>query len=191
MKKLILSAAAVALMSAHSFAQSTWTLDKSHTKLGFEVNHMVMTEVLGDFKKYDVTLVAKDETFEDATVNVTIETASITTDEPKRDAHLQKEDMFNAAKYPTITFKSSSFKKVADKKYQVKGDLTIKGITKPVVLDVTLKGVADHPYAKKRFSGFRFTTTIKRADFNIGEGTPAMVIGEDVVISGSMEFFKN
>jgi polyisoprenoid-binding protein YceI len=189
MKKITFLASAMLLAGA-SFAQSTWSLDKAHTKLGFTVSHMMLSETSGDFKKYDVKLTAKDETFVDAVIDATIDVASINTDQADRDAHLKKDDMFDATKYPTITFKSTSFKKVADKKYSVAGNLTMKGVTKPVTLDVTLIGVIDHPYAKKRDAGFKFTTTLKRTDFNVG-AVPAAVVGEDITISGSMEFFKD
>lgn len=188
MKKLVVFASAIVIASA-SFGQ-TWSLDKAHTKLGFTISHMMVSETSGDFKKYDVKLSAKDETFQDATIEATIDVASVNTDQADRDAHLKRDDMFDAAKFPTIVFKSTSFKKVADKKYKVDGNITIKGVTKPATLDVTLLGIIDHPYMKKRDAGFKFTTTLKRTDFNVGN-VPAAVVGEDVTIAGSMEFFKD
>ena len=189
MKKLTLLASAL-LVSAASFAQVNWSLDKAHTKVGFVATHLMVAEVSGDFKKYDIKLTSKDETFVDASVEVTIDVNSVSTDQTDRDAHLKRDDMFDAAKYPTITFKSTSFKKVEGKKYKVAGNLTIKGVTKPVVLDVTLLGVIDHPMNKKRDAGFKFTTTVKRTDFGVSN-FPDSVIGEDITIFGSMEFFKD
>ena len=189
MKKLTLLASAL-LISAGSFAQSTWSLDKAHTKLGFAVSHMMVSETSGDFKKYEVKLTAKDETFVDATIDATIDVNSINTDQADRDAHLKREDMFDAAKFPTITFKSTSFKKVDGKKYKVEGNLTMKGVTKPIVMDVTLMGVIDNPMMKKRDAGFKFSTIIKRADFGVGN-VPAAVVGDEITIAGSMEFFKD
>ncbi|MDX2188541.1 MAG: YceI family protein [Bacteroidota bacterium] len=190
MKKLIISASAL-LLCFQMNAQMTWSLDKSHTKLGFTTTHLMVSETTGDFKKYDIKLTSKDETFVDATVEATIDVNSVLTDQPDRDAHLKRDDMFDAAKFPTITFKSTSFKKAEGNKFKVAGNLTIKGVTKPVVLDVTLLGVIDHPMAKKRDAGFKFTTTIKRTDFGVGAGMPGAMVGDDITISGSSEFFKD
>lgn len=189
MKKLTMVASALVLSLGLS-AQSNWTLDKSHTKLGFTISHMMVSETAGDFKKYDIKLTSKDETFVDANLEATIDVNSINTDQPDRDAHLKQADWFDAAKHPTITFKSTSFKKSSGSMFNVAGYLTIKGITKPVVLNVILMGVIDHPMAKKRDAGFKFTTTIKRDDFKVGNA-PAAVVGDDITIAGSMEFLKD
>ncbi len=188
MKKLTVFASAI-LLAAASFAQ-TWSLDKAHTKVGFTITHLTVSETSGDFKKYDVKLTAKDETFVDASIDATIDVNSISTDQTDRDNHLKSPDFFEAAKYPNITFKSASFKNVGGKKFKVEGNLTIKGVTKPAVLDVTLLGVIDNSMMKKRDAGFKFSTTLKRSDFGIGN-MPAAVVGEDVTIAGSMEFFKD
>ena len=190
MKKLTLFASALLLATA-SFGQMTWALDKSHTKLGFTTTHLMMSETSGEFKNYDVKLSSKAEDFVDATLDVTVDVNSVNTNEDKRDAHLKSPDFFDAAKYPTITYKSKTFKKVDGKKYKVTGDLTMHGVTKPVDLDVTLIGVGDHPFNKKRVAGFKFTTTVKRADFTLGSATPGAIIGDEINIFGSMEFFKN
>lgn len=184
-------ASAIILAVANSFAQVTWSLDKTHTKLGFTTTHLMMSETTGDFKKYDVKITSKDETFEGATFEATIDVNSINTDVADRDNHLKGPDFFDAAKYPNITFKSKTFKKVDGKKFKLEGDLTMHGVTKPVVLDVTFNGVNDHPMMKgKRFAGFKFSTTLKRTDFGVGT-YPAAVVGEDITIAGSMEFFRD
>ncbi|MDX2195968.1 MAG: YceI family protein [Cytophagales bacterium] len=189
MKKTVILASSL-LFAVSTFAQVTWTLDKAHTKLGFTITHLMVSETQGDFKNYEIKLTSKDETFEAATVDVTIDVASVSTNQSDRDAHLKKDDMFDAAKFPNITFKSTSFKKVADKKYVIEGNITIKGVTKPAKLDATLLGVIDHPMSKKRVAGFKFTTTLKRTDFGVGNA-PAAMIGEDVTVAGSMEFMKD
>lgn len=188
MKKFTLFGSVI-LLAIGSFAQ-TWSLDKAHTKLGFTISHLAVSETSGDFKKYDVKLTAKDETFVDAVIEATIDVNSINTDQTDRDNHLKGPDFFDAAKFPTITFKSTSFKKVDGKKYKIEGNLTLHGVTKPVVLDATLLGVIDNSMMKKRDAGFKFATTVKRTDFGLGN-VPTAIVGDEVTIGGSMEFFKD
>lgn len=172
-----------------SQAQTTWTLDKSHTKLGFSVSHMMVSETSGDFKIYDVTAVTKTDDFVDATIDVTIDVNSINTDDENRDTHIKKEDFLDVAKYPKITFKSKSFKKVEGKKYALIGDLTMHGVTKPATLDVIFNGTATNPYSKATFAGFKFSTVIKRSDFGVGNA-PAAMIGDEITLAGSFELIK-
>ncbi|TAF74709.1 MAG: polyisoprenoid-binding protein [Bacteroidetes bacterium] len=188
MKKLTIVASL--LFGAYfSNAQTNWSLDKAHTKLGFAVSHLMLSETTGDFKMYDVTAVTKTDDFVDAAIDVTIDVNSINTDDAGRDAHLKKEDFFDVAKFPKIMFKSKSLKKVDGKKYALMGDLTMHGVTKPVTLDVIFNGTGVHPYTKATVAGFKFTTTVKRTDFGVGQ-MPAAVVGEDVTIAGSFELIK-
>lgn len=188
MKKI--SIAASLLFGAYfSNAQNNWSLDKAHTKLGFSVSHLMLSETTGDFKSYEVTAVSKSDDFVDATIDVTIDVNSINTDDANRDAHLKKEDFFDVAKFPKIIFKSKSFKKLDGKKYALVGDLTMHGVTKPVSMDVVFNGTAVHPYTKATVAGFKFTTILKRTDFGVGQA-PAAVVGEDISIVGSFELIK-
>lgn len=190
MKKVLLALSAFAFLGTQ--AQTTWTLDKSHTKLGFSVSHLMISETEGSFKKYDANISSKSETdFTDASVKLSIDASTIDTDDENRDNHLKGADFFDVAKYPTINFESTSFKKVEGNKYKVVGKLTLHGVTKEVTLDVTFKGSTVHPYNKKTVAGFKFSTTIKRTDFGISPGTPSATVGDEVAIAGSMEFFKN
>lgn len=190
MKKLLITLGT--LFFVGSQAQSSWSLDKSHAKVGFSVSHLMLSDIDGVFKKYDASIVSKsDADFTDATVKLTIEAASINTEEESRDKHLRTADFFDVEKFANITFESTSFKKVADKKYKVTGKLTMHGVTKEVVLDVTMLGTAVHPYNKKTVAAFKFATTIKRSDFTLGGTTPAAIVGDEVTIGGNMEFFKN
>jgi len=189
MKKNVLLLTAL-LVSAATFAQ-TWSLDKAHSKLGFSVSHLMISTVDGSFKSVEAKITSSKEDFSDAVIELTAETNSVNTDNEKRDGHLQTPDFFDAAKYPTITFKSKSFKKTGDKKYKLSGDLTLHGVTKPVELDVVLGGVAVHPYTKKNIAGFKITGTIKRSDFGVGTGTPTSVVGDEVVIAAATEFAKD
>jgi polyisoprenoid-binding protein YceI len=165
MKKLN-SLVVLLLIAGSSFAQ-TWSLDKAHSKLGFGVTHLLISTVDGSFKNVDSKITSSKEDFSDAVIELTAEVNSISTDNESRDKHLKGPDFFDAEKFPTLTFKSKSFKKVEGKKYKLTGDLTLHGVTKSVDLDVTLNGTAVHPYSKKTIAGFKVTGTINRKDFGL------------------------
>ncbi len=186
MKKITLAAAAL-LVSFASFAQQKWNVDKAHSKLGFTVTHLLMSEVDGNFKTFDASITSSKEDFSDAVFEVTADVNSLNTDNTNRDGDLKGASGFDVAKFPTFTFKSTSISKVADKKYKLAGDLTMKGVTKPVTLDMALTGTGMNGRTKKPKVGFKMTGTIKRTDFGVG-GMPAAVVGEDVELRAVGEF---
>lgn len=167
-----------------------WTLDKAHAKLGFSITHMMVSDIEGYFKSFDIKLNAPNDDFSDAEVELTADVNSMDTQNEMRDAHLKKEDFFQAEKHPALTFKSTSFKKADEKKYKLTGDLTILGVTKPVELDV--KGlVGKHPMNGNTIAGFKVTGTIKRSDFGLAPAAPTMVLGNEVEIVANAEFIKS
>lgn len=168
----------------------TWKHDKSHSKIGFAVTHLMVSEVQGAFKNFDVTVTASKEDLSDAVFDVTADIASIDTGVEGRDKDLRSDKYFDAEKYPRLSFKSTSFKKVEGNKYILAGDLTIKDVTKPVTLDVIMKGPAPHPFNKKQMAGLKISGTIKRTDFGVGSGTPAMVVSDEVIIDVNGELVK-
>ena len=180
---------ALLLITGASFAQ-TWTLDKAHSKLGFSITHLLVSEVEGSFKSFDAKVTSSKEDLSDAVVELTADVASINTDNEDRDKHLRAPDYFDAEKFPTLTFKSKTFKKVEGKKYAVTGDLTLHGVTKEVKLNVVFNGTAVHPYTKKTIAGFKVTGTIKRTDFGIAASTPGAVLSDEVAINVNAEFVK-
>lgn len=192
MKKVtLLSAAtlAVALLS-FKFADSVWSLDKSHAKLGFSITHLMVSDTEGSFKKFDATVKTTKDDFSDAVVELTADANSISTDNDQRDAHIKNADFLDVEKYPTLSFKSTSFKKVGDKKYKVKGNLTLHGVTKPIELNATANtGV--NPMNKKTIAGFKVAGTIKRSDFGIGSKFPGAVLSDEIALSANAEFIKN
>ena len=188
MKKITLFTAAV-MISMATFAQS-WSLDKAHAKLGFTITHLMVSEVEGTFKNFDITLNATKDDFSDATISLTADVNSINTDNEKRDGHLKSPDFFDAAKYPTLTFKSKSFKKVKDNMYKVTGDLTMHGVTKSVELDAVAR-MGTNPMSKKTVAGFKISGTLKRSDFAIGASMPTAVVSEEVALIANAEFAKN
>ncbi|OZI07872.1 polyisoprenoid-binding protein [Siphonobacter sp. BAB-5385] len=189
MKKLALSLLFTAFSLA-SMAQSTWKVDKNHAQLKFDVTHTGISTVSGAFTDFDATVTATKEDFSDATFEFTGQTASINTGVEKRDAHLKSPDFFDAAQYPTLTFKSTSLKKDGADKYKLMGNLTLHGVTKPVTLDLWYRGTITNPNNKKQAAGFRATGTIKRSDFGIGSKFPANMLSEEVMITADGEFGK-
>ena len=150
--KAIVTAAAFALCTAAS-AQTTYTLDKAHSSVRFEVDHLMISETEGTFEDWTSTLVAANGEFTGATqVTTTINTASINTNDDKRDGHLRSADFFDAEKYPTMIFKSRQFKKTGANTYDIIGDLTMHGVTKPITLKGTYKGTAKDPWGNTHIS---------------------------------------
>ena len=188
--KKVMTAVAALVITASTFAQSTWTLDKSHANLNFSISHMTISDVEGSFRDFDANFTATKEDFTDAKIESVIQVASINTNNEGRDKHLQAPDYFDAAKYPTINFKGQSFKKASDKTYILVGELTMHGVTKVVSLDVTFLGTAVHPYTKKTIGGFKVTGKINRKDFGIATETPAAALGEEIDLRASLEFVK-
>jgi len=170
---------------------TTWTYDKNHAKVGFTVTHLLISDVEGYFKKANVTLTTTNADFTDAVVEMTVEAASINTDNEKRDEHLRSADFFDVTQFPTLTFKSTSFKKTnTANTYVVKGNLTMHGITKPVTLSALAK-TGTHPMNQKAIAGFKITGKLKRSDFGIGGSTPTAIVSDEVLIDANAEFIKN
>lgn len=182
--------AALLISSAATFAQ-TWTVDKAHSRLGFNVTHLSVAELGGTFNSIDAKITSSKPDFTDAVVELTADINSINTDNDQRDTHLKSADFFDAQKFPTLTFKSTSFKKVSDKKYKVSGNLTLKGVTKPVVLDVVLGGTTTNPMSKKPVVGFKITGSIKRSDFGVAAGMPTAMLSDEVKLNAGTEFVKD
>ncbi|MCU7550686.1 YceI family protein [Chitinophagaceae bacterium LB-8] len=189
MKKTVIIALAL-VASFAGFAQ-TWNIDKSHSKLNFTVTHLLISDVEGSFKNINSTFTSSKADFSDAVIELTADVNSINTDDENRDKHLKSPDFFDAAKYNALTFKSKSFKNVGGKKYKLAGDLTMHGVTKPVVLDVVYNGSAVHPYSKKTVAGFKISGTLKRSEFGVGTATPTAVVGDEVALVANAEFIKD
>lgn len=189
MKKTVLSILML-VTAAISYGQ-TWTLDKAHSKLGFSITHLLVSDVEGGFNSFDAKITSSKDDFSDAVIELTADVSSVDTDNAERDEHLKKPDFFDAAKYPTLSFKSRSIKKVNDKKYKLKGDLTLHGVTKPVELDVVFNGTAVHPYTRQTIAGFKVSGVLKRTDFAIASEMPPAMLSDEVVIATNAEFVKN
>lgn len=142
----------------------TWTLDNSHSEIGFTVRHASISKVRGQFKDADATLDLA-ENVADSKVNATIKTASFDSGDANRDGHVRGEDFFDVEKFPEISFVSNAIVAKGDA-YELQGDLTIKGVTRPVALETELNGVAVDPFGNTR-AGLTAETTISRKDFGL------------------------
>ncbi len=192
MKKLLLSLAAFGFLAATSVNATEYGFDKAHSHIGFSVTH-ILSKVPGEFKDYDGTFSFDPANPESGKIDVTIQAASVDTDNEMRDHHLQSPDFFDVEKYPTITFKSTGVSKGSgDNEYQVAGNLTLHGVTKPVTLDVQYLGSDEQPMGKDgkmtaKIAGFSATATIDRRDFGlIWNKTLAsgnLMVSNDVAIS--------
>lgn len=194
MKKLILSLSLLAFGASTTLAQSTvWTSDNSHSSIGFEVDHMVISETEGEFADFSVTVKADKDDFTDAQYEVTIKTASIDTDNEQRDGHLKSEDFFNAAKYETITFKGNKFEKVDGKNYKVTGELTMHGVTKTVTLNAKFNGIITDPWGNTR-AGLKIFGDINRTAYGLTYNSTmeagGLLIGEEVRLDIDIELVK-
>lgn len=170
----------------------TWKIDPSHTEIGFKVKHLVVSTVKGLFSKYEADLSADDDTLVNAKLSFSADVSGITTHNAQRDGHLMSADFFDAEHFPKVTFVSKSFAKKEGNMFAVTGDLTMRGVTKEVVLDATFNGLAKGPMDGIRVAAFEVTGKIIRKDFGIAWNsnteTGGLVVGEEVVLDATVEF---
>ena len=191
MKRLALLSGILALAAPLAMAQtSAWATDPAHSEVDFSIRHGGVSNVHGRIGGVTGTLVYNEADVTKSTVTVTIDVSTVDTGEPRRDAHLKTDTFFDVAKFPTATFTSSSVVKNGAR-LTVNGNLTLHGVTLPVVLDVEgpstpVEGMMDH----KTHSGFSATTTISRTAFGIGTSFPALVVGDEVKLTIEIEIIK-
>jgi polyisoprenoid-binding protein YceI len=188
MKKIIFLLASAILVQSAVFAQNTWKSDKAHSKLGFSITHMGISDVTGLIKDFDVTIKSSKPNFSDASFELTADVSSIDTEVEMRDNHLKSADFFDVANHPKMSFKSTSLRPAGKDRYKLTGNLTLHGITKPVTLDLWYRGTVTNPMSKAPNAGFQLTGTIKRSDFEIGGKFPAPMLSDKVAIRADGEF---
>jgi polyisoprenoid-binding protein YceI len=175
-------------------ALRAWYLDKSHSTAGFSVRHLMISNVKGQFNDLAATLQYDPVHIENNAVSVTIQAASVDTREAARDTHLKSADFFEVEKYPEITFRSIAWQHKNDDELLVKGDLTIHGVTREVVLTVERTPEVKDPWGGTRV-GFTGKTKINRKDFDLGWNAVleagGVVVGEEVAITIEAEFVKS
>ncbi len=182
--------AALLALAGRSVSQTVWKNDHAHSQVKFSVTHMLISEVTGTFKDFTVTVTQpSDKDFSGSTVEAVIKSASVSTDNERRDAHLRSDDFFNVEKFPEIRFVSTAFEKTGDDTYRITGNLTIRDTTRPVVLEAKMLG-AVQAFGGKRV-GFKATTTINRFDYNVkwdkALDTGGLIVSKEVGITLLME----
>lgn len=176
------------IASISVFAQTTvWTADPFHSKLGFTVTHLGIADVPGHFNNYDVNVTASKADFSDAVIELSVQTNSINTRVEPRDKHLKSDDFFGVEKYPTMTFKSKSIKKVSEGKYALTGDLTLLGVTKSVTVTMNYRGTIKNQ-KEESIAGIQIIGEIKRSDFGLGSKFQPPMISDVVTIKADGEF---
>jgi len=171
MFKRVLAITGAVLILAGSASADTWHFDKPHSSAGFTVRHMVIAKVNGEFKDFEGTINFDGKDVESGSVDVTIQVASIDTENEKRDNHLRSADFFDVEKYPLMTFKSKKIEKDEDSNYKMTGDLTIRDVTKEVTLEVEFNGTIVDPWGATR-AGFSAAGEIDRQDFGVKWNKP-------------------
>lgn len=171
-----------------------WSLDPTHSEVQFKIKHLMITNVTGSFTKYEVTAETDDEDFMTADISFTADVNSVTTHNEQRDGHLKGADFFDAEKFPQITFKATKYENVDhDGSYELYGDLTIKGITKNIKLDVEFGGLMKDPWGNVK-AGFTINGKINRKDWglnwNAALETGGMLVSDDVRISCEIQLVK-
>ncbi len=170
-----------------------WSLDPTHSEIGFKIKHLMISNVSGNFNKFDVQVETNGDDFANATVTANIDVASINTNNEQRDAHLANADFFETDKHPNIIFKSTKVEKVDEDTFNLYGDLTIKETTKPVKLSVEYSGIAKDPWGNVK-AGFTINGKINRKDWGINYNavleTGGIMLGEELKVNCEIQLVK-
>jgi polyisoprenoid-binding protein YceI len=179
-------------MSTATLTATKWGIDTTHTEVQFKVKHLVIATVTGFFKKFSGSVESESEDFDGASVNFSLDVNSIDTNQTDRDAHLKSPDFFAAEQYPTVDF-NGTLKKVSGNDYKLDGELTMRGTTKPVVMDVEFGGIMVDPWGNTK-AGFEINGKVNRKDFGLNWNAiteaGGMVVSEEVKIHINAELAK-
>ena len=174
-------------------AATQWVLEPSHSEIQFKVRHMMISNVTGSFGKFDGAVETDGDNISTAKINFNVDADSISTNNEQRDGHLKSPDFFDAASHPAIKFESTEFRNEGGENYKLHGNLTMRGVTKPVVLDVEYGGTIKDPWGNIR-AGFTVEGKINRKEFGLAWSamteTGGLVVGDDVKIHANVEFIK-
>jgi polyisoprenoid-binding protein YceI len=191
MKKILITlSAALALVSFVVLDAGSWSLDAGHSRLGFTVKHMEISETVGQFDKFEVKITTPNADFSDATIELTAEAKTVNTYLSMRDDHLRSADFFDVEKHPTITFKSTSVKKAKGNNYVIKGNFTMHGVTKTVVLAGVHNGTTKNR-AGADLAGLKISGLIKRSEYGVGVTMPNTVVADEIYLNADLEVSKN
>lgn len=181
-------------METTNIAKATkWSLDPTHSELTFKVKHLMITNVKGNFKKFDAQIESIGSDFNQGKTKVTIDAASVDTNNSDRDAHLQSADFFDVGNHPEITFESTELIKLDDENYQLKGLLNMKGVSKEVALDVEFGGMVKDPYGNEK-AGFSIRGKLNRKDWGLNWNAAleagGVMVSDEVRINAEVQFIK-
>lgn len=175
-------------------ATTKWSIDPTHSEIGFKVKHMMFTNVSGKFDAFEASAETDGDNFEGATISFAAQADSINTGNSDRDNHLKSGDFFDAAQYPKLEFSSTSFKKVDDENYELHGNLSLHGETKPVSLHVEYGGIGKDPWGNTK-AGFTLSGKFNRKDFgltwNAALEAGGVLVSEEVRIHADVQLVKN
>ena len=177
-------------LSSNLFVQTVWTTDKNHSQLHFSAMHFGITHIAGVFHQFEVSMKSEKGDFSDAQIEMIADVKSIDTDVEMRDNDLKSPNWFDAEKFPTLVFKSTSFTKVKNNKYKLKGNITIHGVSKSIEFDVTFNGWAV-TMTKKQTAGFTVRGKLNRSDFSLGEVSNASGVSDEIEVWANAEIGKN
>lgn len=170
-----------------------WIIDPTHSEIGFKVKHMMFTNVSGKFQNYNAAIETENDEFENAKIEFIGDVNSLTTGNPDRETHLLSADFFDVTQYPKISFKSTSFKKNKDDEFELQGNLTIRGVTKPVKLNTEYSGLMKDPWSNIK-AGFVIDGKINRKDWGLSWNsaleTGGVLVGEEVRLNIELQFIK-
>lgn len=169
---------------------TTWVIDPLHSEVLFKIKHLVISTVTGSFRKFEGNIISQEADFSNAKVSILIDVKSIDTNQSQRDAHLQSGDFFEADKYPNITYESTSVVKAEGSDYKMVGNLTMKGVTKPIELNVTYGGSEDNGHGVLKH-GFEVTGVVNRREFGMTwnklTDTGGLGLGEDIKLIANIQ----
>ena len=174
-------------------AKQTWALDPTHSELQFKIKHLMISTVSGQFNQFNATVETEGDDFTNSKIHFETSVDSISTNNEQRDAHLKNGDFFDAEKYPSIIFESEKIEKTGDDEYKVYGTLTMRGVSKKIVLNAEFGGTTKDPWGNTR-TGFSVAGKINRNDFGISFGavteTGGLLLGDEVKINANVQFVK-
>lgn len=174
-------------------ATTKWSIDPTHSEIGFKVKHMMFTNVSGQFEKYEATVTTDEDNFENASIDFTADVDSLNTNNTDRDNHLKSGDFFDIENYPKLTFKSTSFKKVDENNYELAGNLAIKGVEKEVKFPVEFSGLMTDPWGNTKV-GLNIYGKINRKDWGLNWNsaleTGGVLVGEEVKMNIELQLAK-
>lgn len=173
--------------------RTVWAIDPTHSELLFKVKHLMITNVKGEFRSFSASLESVGTDFSKAKVSATIDADSIFTNNTDRDNHLKSADFFDVENHKELTFEGTSFTKLDEDNYQLKGNLTIKGVSKEITLDVEFGGIAKDPWGNEK-AGFSLSGKINRKDWGLNWNAAleagGVMVSDEVRLNGEVQFVK-